>query len=65
MARSKDADWLTPSEMTLVTPSESFIHRGGVDIKWNGPDQKVSSIGGVWILNGMAQIAVLYLVSFY
>ena len=42
MERWKDANWLTPSEMTLVTPSESFIH-GGVWIlngmtrahKWN------------------------------
>jgi len=38
MASSKDADSLTPSEMTLVTPIRKFHGWGdGVDIKWDGP----------------------------
>ena len=33
----KGADAATPSEMTIKDPSENLFHRGGVDIKWNGP----------------------------
>ena len=33
----KGADGATPSEMTIKGPSENLFHRGGVDIKWNGP----------------------------
>jgi len=33
----KGTDAANPSEMTIKGPSENLFHRGGVDIKWNGP----------------------------
>ena len=38
----KGADAATPPEMTIKGPSENLFHRGGVDIKWNGPLKKAS-----------------------
>ena len=44
MERWKDANWLTPSEMTLVTPIRKFHSWGGVDIKWNDPGTQVELV---------------------